>query len=621
MPDLTPAEVRVVEAAASGHEVDLVDKPELRPDVVRWLCTDASAKALIDPRGLRLTNARFSDGLDLRNSSIDFYLRFDRCDFAGDINLNDARIRSTGFSGCSCDRLLAWRVVISGGLFLDDEAGRPFRASQVILNDAIIRGNVVLERARLGPSAEQGVVLAVDRAEVRGMVVLFGASLSGTLGAFDADLGGIYAGGARFAASSESHRGSSVEIVRTTVKGDVSFVDAEAGNMRATGVVAIYGSTVGGIIDLSGAHIRPATAGNTDAGIGGQAVAEPTEEDDDEGKAMPDLIDLRLVQVGGNLVLNDTIVTGGSVLIWNVDIGQDLILQHFHDSNEEQASDSQVTRIGVVGTRIGKTLYWEVLIPDNAVVDLSNSVVDRLVIAGISYWPSQGQLWLNGLQYRIIEGPTLYRRQALAGPSRRLRKSEPNEPPRLPRRLFRKVADAVAGVDATQLQWLRLQTHRAYEAQPYDTLAAALRARGHDAAAVQVLIARYDDRRRARGPFALVLGFPYRLLVGNGFRTWWAGLWALLLTLIGAEVFGLAYEQGFLLPVKTADEALPFQPFVYSLDVLLPILDLGQASAYLPIAGSGGLQAFFWSQICFGWLLATAVGASAVGALQRRTFG
>jgi hypothetical protein len=120
----------------------------------------------------------------------------------------------------------------------------------------------------------------------------------------------------------------------------------------------------------------------------------------------------------------------------------------------------------------------------------------------------------------------------------------------------------------------------------------------------------------------MLFGLPYRLLVGNGLRTWWAGLWIILLTLWGTAVFNGAHERGELLATKPAGQFMPFQPFVYSLDALLPIVNLGQAEAFLPVAtGADGVRVFFWMQICLGWLLATALAASAAAALQRRGSG
>jgi hypothetical protein len=120
----------------------------------------------------------------------------------------------------------------------------------------------------------------------------------------------------------------------------------------------------------------------------------------------------------------------------------------------------------------------------------------------------------------------------------------------------------------------------------------------------------------------VALGLPYRFLVGNGFKTWLAAFWILLLTLLGMKVFGQAYLNHQLIASKSAGAVIPFQPFVYSLDVLLPIVDFGQADGYLPsAAGDSYIRIFYWAQTALGWVLATALAASAGGALKRGQVG
>jgi hypothetical protein len=223
---------------------------------------------------------------------------------------------------------------------------------------------------------------------------------------------------------------------------------------------------------------------------------------------------------------------------------------------------------------------------------------------------------IGGFRYRTIDGPTLYKRQWLAGPSRRIRAVDAEHRSWI-LRLALRWSDLAAGADATQLSWVRLHTRQAFEVEPYDVLVAALRAKGQDADAVRVLIARSNDRRRARGVLSVALGLPYLALVANGFRTWLAGLWAVVFTLVGSAVFGDAYRQGELVATDGQGVHLPFHALMYSLDTLLPIVDLGEADAFLP-AGTASVRAYYWFQILLGWVLATAIAASAAAFVERR---
>jgi hypothetical protein len=70
-----------------------------------------------------------------------------------------------------------------------------------------------------------------------------------------------------------------------------------------------------------------------------------------------------------------------------------------------------VVNVKVVGTRIGKRLFWSARLPDVADLDLSGSAVDMLVPGATEGWPSAGRVWFDGLHYRTIIVPTRYRRQ------------------------------------------------------------------------------------------------------------------------------------------------------------------------------------------------------------------
>ena len=57
-----------------------------------------------------------------------------------------------------------------------------------------------------------------------------------------------------------------------------------------------------------------------------------------------------------------------------------------------------------------------------------------------------------------------------------------------------------------------------------------------------------------------------------------------------------------------------FQPVAYALDLILPILDLGQEKAFIPV---GVTQWIAWASALTGWLLATAVIAGITRRLVR----
>ncbi|MGW3460099.1 oxidoreductase [Streptomyces olivaceoviridis] len=161
---------------------------------------------------------------------------------------------------------------------------------------------------------------------------------------------------------------------------------------------------------------------------------------------------------------------------------------------------------------------------------------------------------------------------------------------------------------ARRVAWIRRSP--GYNPQPYEQLASWFRKAGHDDDARRVLLAKQRHRRRTLPPAARLWGRLLDVTVGYGYRPWLAGVWLLALTLVGTLSFGTHSP----VPVKHGEGA-PFQPLVYTLDLLVPIGGLGQRTAwYWP---DGGLQWLAHLLVAFGWVLTTAVVAGVTRTLQR----
>ncbi|MFG2007243.1 hypothetical protein ACGFNU_49645 [Spirillospora sp. NPDC048911] len=147
-----------------------------------------------------------------------------------------------------------------------------------------------------------------------------------------------------------------------------------------------------------------------------------------------------------------------------------------------------------------------------------------------------------------------------------------------------------------------------YVPQPYDQLAAAYRRDGREEAARRAAIAKHWHRRKVLGPFGGLANWVLYLTVGYGYRTWLAAVWLAALLAVGSAVFAQA-------DMEQADPKGPrFHAFAYTLDVLLPIVDLGQQKAWNP----GGTAVYWsWALIAAGWILTTAVVAGLTGIIKR----
>ncbi|MEV1026336.1 oxidoreductase [Streptomyces sp. NPDC050264] len=161
---------------------------------------------------------------------------------------------------------------------------------------------------------------------------------------------------------------------------------------------------------------------------------------------------------------------------------------------------------------------------------------------------------------------------------------------------------------ANRLAWLRLQP--AFAPQPYEQLAAYYRRLGHEDEARRVLLVRERRRRGTQRPLGRVWGWLLEATVGYGYRPWIAGIWLVLLTLLGSLVFHTHTP----LPNKPGEGA-PFNPVAYTLDLLIPVGGLGQRDGWH--WAEGGVQGLAYVLIALGWVLTTTVLAGVTRALSR----
>lgn len=158
-----------------------------------------------------------------------------------------------------------------------------------------------------------------------------------------------------------------------------------------------------------------------------------------------------------------------------------------------------------------------------------------------------------------------------------------------------------------RLDWLGRQPD-GYRPLPYEQLAHAYRRLGHDADARRVLLAK---QRRRRAPLILparAWGVVQDWTVGYGFLPGRAAGWLLALIALGAVVFWAH-------PPVPIQRGPRFSPLVYALDVLLPVVHLGQERAFTP--GDAAGQWLTYSLVAAGWILATTVAAGVTRSLKR----
>jgi hypothetical protein len=180
-----------------------------------------------------------------------------------------------------------------------------------------------------------------------------------------------------------------------------------------------------------------------------------------------------------------------------------------------------------------------------------------------------------------------------------------------------------------------------FRPQPYEQLASALFVAGREDAAKAVQLNKLADRAATRGCFPRLWCWFLRRTIGNGYYVHYAVYPLLSLLFLGAGMFwtlstSIRVTDGDILmqtvlsgsrvanvPLASPDcpavaQVAPgyvvFNAFVFSLDALTPIIDLGQVSAWRPHAGWA--LWYFWihrilGAILFGLVL-TGIGQTIV---------
>ncbi|MFI5912205.1 hypothetical protein [Dactylosporangium sp. NPDC051541] len=176
-------------------------------------------------------------------------------------------------------------------------------------------------------------------------------------------------------------------------------------------------------------------------------------------------------------------------------------------------------------------------------------------------------------------------------------------------RISRRSDDTKAWTARERLAWMA-RFDAGFTPGPYDQLAAALRRDGREGEAREVLRVRERLRHRAMGRLGAFWGAVQDATIGFGYRPARALLWLVAVLAGGSTWFALS---GPLAPVKPG-ESPTWDPLLYTLDLLVPLVDLGHEHAWNPVGADKAVAVLVMAA---GWILATTVVAGASRALGR----
>ncbi|MFB4274164.1 hypothetical protein ACBJ59_02620 [Nonomuraea sp. MTCD27] len=631
MRELTPAEQAVSAALPRGQEVDLRSGDPVHDspadadawDPGRTIRAEVLAELLLgeyadpgDKPGLRLAGARITGLLHLAFGEIDFPITFEGCAFDERPDLYQARTRFLSFAGSRLPGLIASNIQVEGNLRLTD----CHVTGELRLPSARINGNLTLNRARLdnpGGIAINGEHLDVgsnlraqDGFTCDGEIILTAARVGAAVNIDGARLrapGGVAFGGGNmvvqvglFARDVEAEGEVSLRFARVagplTLRGSRlrnpgglavrgGGLNAESGLfmslVETEGIIWLEGAAIGRTLSLDGARLRNpgglVLAGDNivvngallareglsaegeisllDASVTGPAHFEGARLVNPGGAALS----ANGITVGKVLNLCDGFSAQGRIRLTGARIGSRLCL---HDATLEAPGGAALK----CGRMEARELALRTAEPIRGTVELRHARIG-LLRDSPGVWPDA--LRMDGLAYEVLE-------------------------PMLPA--------------AERLDWLRRDPD-GYLPHAYEQLAAMYRRLGSDADARDTLLAGQRQRRATLPWYAALWGHLQDVTVGYGFRPLRAAGWLAALLVLGTVVFALAEPP----PLKRG-EAPEFSSLVYTLDLLLPIIDFGQEKAFNP---GGGTQWLAYGLIVAGWVLATTIAAGLTRSLRR----
>lgn len=631
-------------------------------EVIRALLLGARGEEAGRHPALRLRGARVTGRLDLMGAAVGYALVCEGCYFEEPLRLVEADTKTVRIVGSRLPAFNGARMRLDGILNLYEsriEHG-------VRLDRAKITGEVTLRGAVVGADADS-VALAADGMTVDGNLECDeGFTADGTVRLRGARLtGSMSIGGARL----NRPRGQALDASNLTIDGWLAarkvtvtgefglrnariagWVDVSGSRLRNPGAVAftagglavggglwchrgftaegemrLVGARLGGNLTLTDARLgRPGgTALNLDrtamvdlvaSGLtvtGGKVTlvgAEVANQVDLKGARLEDDLDgTALIADGlttGTLAMND-LHARGALVVRTARISGRVLLMGARLSSSDTALRLSRTEVGadifcggmtakgrvkLSGARVGRQLALDrvrLAHPHDVALDVRTITAGEMTLSGPVQgavelqharlgvlrddpgdWPSA--LYLDGLTYEALE-------------------------PRLPA--------------AERLTWLS-RDPGGCPPQPYEQLAAFYTRIGRPTEARRVLYARELHERGTMTRVGRVWSLLQDVTVGYGYRPWRAVAWLALLLVVGSVIYGLVPPQ----PLK-AGEAPHFNPLVYTLDLLLPIVDLGQGGAFNP---AGAEQWFSYLLVAAGWVLATTIAAGIARVITRR---
>lgn len=616
-------ECRMWEAYRRGEWCEGV--PEVRGEAVRQLLLTAPPPRSGYLARLRLRGVRIRGELDLSEAAVGGAVRLQRCRLDQAPRLDGAQVEALELDECRLPGLRAHSartarefkvtrctangtldlrsLTVGTHLFLD---GTKVRAGPG--EAAIDARSVAVDESLSATGLDCAGTFYLTNARVQDLLILRGATISTARG--NLQMSELTVGGGLYMGRGFSCAGT-VNLCGASIGASLELLDATlTGPGLDAGDYALHlgCAQVGGDIQAERGLVVDGPITLADTSIRGSIVLKGARLNHPAGTALT----AARAHVGGDLDCRDGLSAHGTLDLCDARIGGSLLL----DGAELTAPGGDSDALSANGIDIGGVARLGRGLTAHGRIGISNATVRSYVSfhgAILDAAGAQEALVCRGttaaqLSLQFAESPkghvSLSRTKVML-----IRDIPANWPTSL--RLDGTVYDMLRPtLPATErLPWL-MRDQEGFKPQPYEQLAGVYRRHGRDADARTVLLAKQRNLRPT-------LAFPARLwsllqdaAVGYGYRPLRA-VWLLVCLLAAGSALFASWH-----PEPVGGSPYPrFQPVIYTLDLLLPLVDLGQERAYEP---SGAMQ---WAGIVLigtGWLLATTVAAGA-GRVLRRT--
>jgi hypothetical protein len=661
----TPAERRLVADCQAGEECWLGDgerptkaDPDrtIRAELLRALILGSDKGCEVDTIGVMLWGAWITSPLDLSFARAKGQTLLVNCHFTDPVTALQTRFDLLNLEGSKLTSLMAQGAKVNGDVFLRNG----FHATgEVSLSGASIGGQLVCSESRFDNAGDDalnaegvqvtGAVFLNDGFHATGRVSLSGASIGGQLtctkGRFD------------------HPTGDALNAQGVQVTGDV-FLNR---GFHATGEVSLSGASIGGWLDCTesrfenaggdalnaqGVQVTGAVFLNkgfhatgevslSGASIGGQLTCTKGRFDHPTG----DALNAQGVQVTGAVFLNDGFHATGEVSLSGASVGGSLVCTGGLFGHPKGIA------LTAQRMRVTEGFLWRDVTIDSGCVDMTSAHVGDLV-DDLASWPSgDGQLVLDGFTYDRISAAFTDARRRLDW----LGRGTVWEGEFLPQPYSQlaKVLREMGHDSAARAVLIEQRTLLGKEARK-------LRRQWPDG---KVIPYHTIPTIAATNSASWAVDFSSRWLVGFGYRPWnalvalaavFAVAWALasatwtegsfapnsdvILTspawmeLMETDCIGPLPDDYFNDCVKNPADKWSatdapgmdwdsFHSAAYAVDLVVPILNLGQTEAWAPSKDRGPFGWWLWwgrwVLIAAGWFVTTLGVAALTGIIRR----